>query len=125
MQEFSTKAVRHEFRIDGRRFWLPGIRLADFEAAAQLDSMTPEQRIPAFRDFIATRVRPFWFGRRATRKLNIVQLMDLWKGWVGLPGEAGSSSPDSSPSIATSSPTTSDISIPPPSGELPDTSSVL
>lgn len=101
MQEFSTTEVRHEFKVDGILYWLPGITMDDLETSLALAAAPAESRVAAFRNFMAGRVRsslPWWrferSGRRAVGRLRPEQLTDLYQGWMTVghrPGESSGS----------------------------------
>jgi len=96
----STKAIRHEFLIDGVKYYLPGITMGDFETVAKLSEMPVRERIGAFRDLMASRVQrasrwAFWrkSGRLAVYALSPAEVTRIFKLWgVGLtPGESSAS----------------------------------
>lgn len=98
MQEFTTKENRHEFTVDGRKFWMPGVTIADFEEVSALDGMTDEQRIPAFTKLVTSRIRGggFWgfmVRPRAVGRLTPMQLTELFGGWMGMTSGEASASP--------------------------------
>ena len=104
MQSFSTKEIRHDFLVDDRPYFLPGVNVGDLERVAELSSMDTTPQLAAFRELIASRVKSpnpwaFWrkSPRRAVAALTILQLSELFKGWTGMGEPVGepSASPDS------------------------------
>lgn len=112
MQEFSTKEVRHSFKIDGHEYWLNGVTVDDIEAIAALAELDETAQLTQFRDIIVGRANPRrrtaaqWFARvpsvrKSVRALTISQLSQLFVAWSGFgkkatPGES-SALPDSAP----------------------------
>lgn len=102
MQSFSTKEVRHEFSIDGAKYFIPGIAIGDFEEMVRIDALELEEQIIGFREMLAERARkasPWQWrsGRSAVAKLSPSQCTELFRAWVGFGESTGesSASPDS------------------------------
>lgn len=100
MQEFITRNNRHEFKVDGRKCWLPGATVADYEAIAAFAEIPTEEQVPAFRDFVLSRVEPrgLWAdltgrsGAAVAKKLSMPQLRDLFAEWIAPGASLGESS---------------------------------
>jgi hypothetical protein len=100
MQEFTTKAARHEFTIDGELYWLPGVTVADFEALERLSKLEGKEQIREFTALLMARVEPnSWWrvitlksARHMVGRLTPAQLTDLYRAWWGMtPGESSGS----------------------------------
>lgn len=97
---FSTGEIRHEFILDGVRYYIPGITYADLEQIDKLTTMPPKERITAFRELMASRVKrvsrwKFWqkSGRLAVYVMDphdVTKVFNLWKP-SKTPGESSAS----------------------------------
>jgi hypothetical protein len=100
MQEFTTRGNRHDFKVNGRSYWLPGATLNDYERVAQLGDLKPEEQVPAFRGLLLERAQPQGWrallhgrsARRAVGELSMVQASALFKAWVAPGADLGESS---------------------------------
>lgn len=107
MQEFTSADSRHDFALDGAKYYLPAMSFRDFETLATFDDMERADQADAMRAFLVERaitVRPAllrWFtgqksARRAIESMSIGQSSTLFKAWAGMdragsPGESSGS----------------------------------
>lgn len=93
MQDFSTSESRHDFTVDGGRYYMPPLDFADIATLSEFGTMQGMEQAIAFREFISSRARayssPFWASltrrksaQAAVDSLSIVQSTRLFKEWI-------------------------------------------
>lgn len=95
-QSFSTADSRHNFSIDEKPYFLPGISVDDFDKLATVLKTPEAERFDATKDFVLSYADAR--TQKALRTLTIAQFTQLFRGWIGLangadvtPGESSSS----------------------------------
>lgn len=105
MQEFSSAAGRHEFKVDGREFYLPVPSVGDVEMFTTLAGLTRTEQAKGMREALVERTRPArrtWWERLTGRdpvpaaldSLGLPQTSELFKAWASFGGlvDSGESS---------------------------------
>lgn len=97
MQDFSTSDARHDFTIDGARYYLPAVTFDDLRKISEFAAIEPAEQAVAFREFISSLARSHrprflaWLTfqkspAKALSTLSIVQTTALFKEWVRTQG---------------------------------------
>ena len=94
VQTFSTAEARHNFVIDEKPYFLPGLSVDDFDQLEPVLSGAPENRFSLTREFVFAHTDARTV--KALRTLSIGQFTQLFRSWCGLdgsvtPGESESS----------------------------------
>lgn len=95
VQTFSTADARHNFVIDEKPYFLPGISVDDFDKIETVLDVPVEKSFTASKEFVLSYADAR--TAKALRGLSPKQFTALFRAWLGLdssdvtPGESGSS----------------------------------
>lgn len=103
MQEFSTADARHEFTVDGHKYFLPAVSIEDVQRLAELAKMNPTDQATRFKGMLQARVQPqsrtfmMWLrrtpaGPAAITAMSFPQLTALFNEWASMGRPVGESS---------------------------------
>lgn len=118
MQEFSSADSRHDFSLDGARYYLPAIDEDSVRVISTFADMERTERPTAMKRFLVENARDhrsaiarFFTGqksaRRAVESLSLVQASALFTAWAGMDRRSDSGESSSSPDVPSSTPVSS------------------
>lgn len=95
MQEFQSADARHDFSLDGARYFIPAVKAEHIKIINASAELPLAEQGDAMRDFLAGAARShrapllrFLTGQRSPRRavaaLSLEQVVALFKGWAGM-----------------------------------------